>query len=449
MPSAECDPKLEATTQTSIRDLQEVLRAIVSEARGSARDKDLIRISLDWPTRLPKPLAPQIAQQFPNRPRVKAVPNEIGALNCYLEDLLSAADVILGRFHSHAADLVHRRTREIVMSNLIDALLPESALTRTSRSEIPGIDLRSAAALMRLGGAKKVSPLRIAYWIEHEWPFDAISAEIRFGGLPEGYPVDLAGRDFGGRGAPIAQVFRFVLDGYPSLDLNRIASWLETPGKVGSSPAQSEEPGPLVARLGLQELFWLFGRTSELRAWTAGFRAHGQDLLELMADMAIMHPAESESAVALALELDTSSGRRTTAEGAVTRKQEQTGAPATFSSSPEAGAPVAVALENSSLIQQIRSSPKKPLYTLLAFAKAKNPGVHEARALLLASDKMISDIRSEAEQKGVRSLVHASVPPGWKDGIGEQQTLVVYWDRRDPEKRGSIKTYVSGVKLIQ
>jgi hypothetical protein len=102
-----------------------------------------------------------------------------------------------------------------------------------------------------------------------------------------------------------------------------------------------------------------------------------------------------------------------------------------------------------SIIERIRSSTKKPLYVVIEMFKIDNPGESDTQAILQGIDAMIREIRSEAERNQVRKAVYDSVPSGWKEGIGEQQTLVAYWDKSDPKERGPIKTYVSGVKVIQ
>jgi hypothetical protein len=183
----------------------------------------------------------------------------------------------------------------------------------------------------------------------------------------------------------------------------------------------------LVERLSttIRELFELFGESAS--TWNAKFE---RGLLFVLQQIA------KEDSTA-------SSGRRMTDEGVVTRTEHQTGASTAFPSPPETGAPVAAG-ENASLIQRIQSSSRtKALTTLLGLVKSENPELDETRALLLASDKRIEDIRSEAEQKRCYREVHDSVPDGWKDGIGEQKTLVAYWDMRDPKERGPIKSYVS------
>jgi|GEM_PF-7073869 len=319
MPLDGSNPKFEGTTEIAIRESREVLRAIVLGARrGSARHKGSILVALDlWPSQLHQPLDDEIAQQFPKGRRRTSASNESVALECFLSDFLTACHVTpLGRFAQHASELMNGSIRKKLIREIVHALeLTESQPTGGLRSEIPGIDLRQAAALIRLGSAKKIPALRIAHWIQQELPIDAIFTEIKLGGLPPGYSLDRSEHRFGGHGAQIAELFRFDLDRDPE-DLDRIATRLET------SP---------FARGGFEELFWLFGKTRDLPSWIAQLMRHADETLEMLADLAIMDPIEYEL----------SSGRRTAEEGAATRTQEPTGGPSDSPNPPNAGSPVA------------------------------------------------------------------------------------------------------------
>ena len=103
------------------------------------------------------------------------------------------------------------------------------------------------------------------------------------------------------------------------------------------------------------------------------------------------------------------------------------------------------------ILERIRSSNKKALTVVIEIFKAEHPGESDTQAILKGIDAMIAEIkkRSEAEHNQVWKAVHESVPPGWKDGIGDQKTLAAYWDLRDSRDRGRIKTYVSDVKTVQ
>lgn len=307
MPADDLDPKLEAATKEFIDVSEIIFQAIVIEARGSIRYKKTIARTLDWPEQLREhPLSEQIARHIAashkiGTPRGNIVPNETAALSSYLEDFLSAHNVTVGNFSPHAAVFLDRRTQRTVVKKILDALLPESEL-ELQRAEIPGIDLKRAAGFIRYGHGHKVPIPRIVYWFQQELPWDAIVTEVRYGGLPPGYPMD-EGPELGGRGPQIAEVLHHSIDSDLGLDLARIANWMETgrwpldvsPGKIIATI--SEHGGKPSSRFAIPavELFWLFGRTQEMGAWRSELRDFLHFALQNLADDAIMRPPEFES----------------------------------------------------------------------------------------------------------------------------------------------------------
>lgn len=101
-----------------------------------------------------------------------------------------------------------------------------------------------------------------------------------------------------------------------------------------------------------------------------------------------------------------------------------------------------------SMLRRIQSSPERALQILIEYVKTANPNEKGTKAILKASDAVISAL-SEGERARVRPRVHDAVPDGWKDGIGEQPTLVEYWNRRLPDgaERRAISTYVFKVTI--
>src|ERR1700692_1783458 len=226
MSSDEWDPELESSAQEFISVSQEILHAIVSEARGSARYKKSIARSLEWPARLPKhPLSEQIAQHVSadhkiGAPRGNLVPNETAALSSYLQDFLSAGNVTVGSFIAHGAALLDRRTQRTVINRILDAVLPESELKPNTRVEIPGIDLKRAASLIRYSHGHRVPVPKIVFSFQQEWPMHATFMEVREGGLPPGYPIDPEdGPELGRHGPRIAEVLRHSIDSALGLSL--------------------------------------------------------------------------------------------------------------------------------------------------------------------------------------------------------------------------------------
>jgi hypothetical protein len=108
----------------------------------------------------------------------------------------------------------------------------------------------------------------------------------------------------------------------------------------------------------------------------------------------------------------------------------------------------AKAQEKASMLRRMQSSPEKALQILIEYVKTTNPKEKKAKAILKASDAVISGL-SEGERVRVRKLVHAAVPDGWKDGIVERPTLVEYWNRRQANgaERRAISTYVFDVAI--
>jgi hypothetical protein len=348
MPSDEWDPELESSAQEFISVSHEILRAIVSEARGSIRYKNSIAISLDWPERLPKhPLSEQIAQHIAAAREIgipcgRVFPNETAALGTYLQDFLFACNVTVGNFLAHGAELLDRRTQRMVVGRILDALLPQSELAPNTRVEIPGIDLKWAVGVIRYGHAHKVTVPRIVYWFQQEWPWHAIVTEVREGGLPPGYPMATQeGPELGGHGPRIAEVLRHSIDSDLGLDLARIANWMEngrwplssTPGEILAvisdtiaTPAARRFQFPLV------ELFCLFGLTRELRAWLKELSEYLKFNLQNLADYAVMRVPELEVADVASSELDGTSAQTAAAIAIIPR-------PTTGSSMPKAIGP--------------------------------------------------------------------------------------------------------------
>jgi hypothetical protein len=308
MPSDELDPKLEAATQEFISVSKNISDAIAIEARGSARFKNSIAISLDWPARLPKhPLREQIAAHIAADRKIGArpsgiVPNEVAALSFYRRDFLSACNVTVGNFLPHGAALLESRTQRSIVRKVLDALLPESDLDPNTRPEIPGIDLKRAAGLIRYGVAHRVDGLKIVFWLQQELAYDVIFQEVTAGGVPANFPADPEGPELGGYGARIAEVIRHGIDSDFGLDLTRIANWMET-GRwpLESSPGEiftmiSEQPAPKnrVSRPHV-ELSWLFGLTRGLQEWRKALADALTLQLQLLSDLAIMRPPEFES----------------------------------------------------------------------------------------------------------------------------------------------------------
>jgi hypothetical protein len=303
MSSDELDPKLEAATKEFIGISELISRAIVSEARGSIRYKKSIAISPHWPARLKHPLSEQITAHLAADHKLRGplrstvFPNEAAALSWYLQDFLSAYNVTVGNFVPHGAVFLDRRTQRTVVKKILDALLLESELEMHKRAEIPGIDLKRAAGFIRYGHGHKVPVPRIVYWFQQELPWDAIVTEVRYGGIPPGYPMD-EGPELG---------LHHSIDSDLGLDLARIATWMETgrwpldanPGEIIATISEHGEKPSTRFAIPLVELFWLFGRTPEMGAHRGELGDWLSFQFQNLADDAIMHPPEFESDLAL------------------------------------------------------------------------------------------------------------------------------------------------------
>jgi hypothetical protein len=308
LPSDELDPTLEATTKEFISVSELVSQAIVIEARGSIRFKTSIAIDRDWPARLPKrPLSEQITAHVAADHKVRVArnsgfPNEAAALGWYLQDYLCACTITVGILRPHAAAFLDRRTQHTVIEKILDAHLPESELELNKRAEIPGIDLKRAAGFIRYGHGHKVPVPRIVYWFQQEYRWDALVGEVRYGGIPPGYPMD-EGPELGGHGPQIAAVLHHSIDSDLGLDLAGIANWMGTgrwpldasPGDIITTISKHGEKPSSRFAAPLVELFWLFGRTPEMGAWRSSLRDCLHFVFQNLADDAIMRPLEFES----------------------------------------------------------------------------------------------------------------------------------------------------------
>jgi hypothetical protein len=183
------------------------------------------------------------------------------------------------------------------------------------------------------------------------------------------------------------------------------------------------------------QLFASFDVPERAESWTAQLERWLVSELQRIPDKEIVKTA--------------SPWRRTTDQKAVDQRTKQIGDRVV---SRQAGAPSEgeeVRHTPASIRDRIRLSKRKPLHVLIEMFKTANPDERDTRVILQAIDAMIGDIRSEAERNQVRKAVHDSLPSGWRERIGEQPTLVAYWDKSDSGERGPIKTYVSDVKTIQ
>jgi hypothetical protein len=186
----------------------------------------------------------------------------------------------------------------------------------------------------------------------------------------------------------------------------------------------------------MDELFVLFETPERSETWTLEFERRLLSELQRIADEEIITTVGSGG-------LTTDQRTQQIGDRAVSRQPPQSGVP---------GAPVQgeeIRHAPVSIIERIRSSKKKALTVVIEMFKAEHPGESDTRTILKGVDGMIKGITSEGERNKVWKAVHDSVPSGWKVRIGTQPTVVAYWDKSDPQERGPIKTYVSGVKVVQ